>query len=132
MRLGEMIALRQRDVRDGQVVIGAAGPTKTYRSRIVPVPADLAAQLPADDPDAPLFPRRGARQWIRRMQRLTADLPVFGELPGRRTGNQWHLLRSTFAVRQARAGTNLWQLMSLLGHTNPQTTMRYVNLAGVG
>ena len=55
-------------------------------------------------------------------------LPVFGETP-RCVGNQWHLLRSTFAVRKAGEGATLWQLMAWLGHKTPQTTMRYVNIA---
>lgn len=58
------------------------------------------------------------------MSRLTADLPVFGELEGTRTGNQWHLLRATWAVNCARRGGTVWQLMSWGGWTNPQTVMR--------
>ncbi len=57
---------------------------------------------------------------------ITRPLPVFGELPGRRIANQWHLLRSTYAVNHARSGKTLWE------HTNPQTAMQYVNIARAG
>ena len=52
--------------------------------------------------------------------------------PDRRAGNWWHLLRHTYAVNRVRAGATLWQLMAELGRTNPQTTMRYVNIARAG
>lgn len=45
-------------------------------------------------------------------------------------GNGWHLLRSTWATREARRGTSLWELMRLGGWVVPQTVMRYVSLAG--
>lgn len=129
VRLGELGAIKHRDIHDGQVTVGADDPTKTYEWRVVPVPPGLVNRLPTGNPDAPLFPQRGSRQWVRLLAELTADLPVFGELEGRRVGNQWHLLRSTFAVQKARQGATLWQLMAWLGHKNPQTTMRYVNIA---
>ena len=40
-----------------------------------------------------------------------------------------HTFRHTFAVNFLRAGGNVFSLMQLLGHTNPQMTSRYVSLA---
>ena len=45
------------------------------------------------------------------------------------TGKQFHLLRSTFAVNQARKGVPWQELMYTMGHSNPQTSMLYINLA---
>ena len=134
LRLGEIQALRWRDVQEGRLVIGADRPTKTYRWRVVPVSAELAEWLDqhTGKPDEPMFPAWADKMtWVHKMSRLTKDLPVFGELPGRRVGNQWHLLRSTAAVRGARAGRTVWDLMQAFGWTNPSTCMRYVSLAAV-
>lgn len=137
LRVGEIRSLRGRDIDLAGVMVGASKPTKTYQWRKVPIPPDLQAELEAmadGGPDRPIFPQYGIRWWVRMLKRYTDDLPVFGELPGSAVGNQWHLLRNTFAVRRARGGDSgqgatLWELMALLGHSTPQTTMRYINVA---
>jgi hypothetical protein len=40
-----------------------------------------------------------------------------------------HQLRHTYATEMVRAGVSLPALMKLLGHTNPEMTMRYVEVA---
>ena len=76
----------------------------------------------------PVFPVRNPAWWNTHLKLATRPLPTFGELAGSRAGNQWHLLRATWAVSCARRGATLWQLMSDGGWTVPQTVMRYVNL----
>lgn len=76
-----------------------------------------------------IFPDHDPRWWGQQLADLTEDLPVFGELEGTRAGNQWHLLRATWAVNCARRGATLWQLMAWGGWKVPQTAMRYVNIA---
>jgi integrase len=141
LRLGEIMALCWRDVRlaarGGSIVVGGSEPTKTGDYRIVPVIPQLARAmktLTRKTDGAAIFPRHDKRWWGELFAELTEGLPVFGELEGSRAGNQWHLLRSTYAVQQARGawtGTpaTVWQLMAWMGHKNPQTTMRYVNIA---
>lgn len=95
--------------------------SKTYRH--VPITPRLRKHLAGGE--GFIFPRCDARGWCRMLERATKDFPEFGN------GKLWHLLGSTFAVRRARAGATVWELMAPIGHTNPQTTMRYINLAGV-
>ena len=40
-----------------------------------------------------------------------------------------HQLRHTYATEMLRAGVNFPALMKLLGHTNPEMTMRYLDVA---
>jgi len=129
LRVGEIAALRWSDVRGDHLVVGTHKPTKTYRWRTVPLTEAARAALPAPGgDDDPIFPVHRKEWWNNTLKKITKPLPVFGELPGKRVGNQWHLLRSTYAVNQARAGKTLFELMAALGHTNPQTTMAYINI----
>ena len=72
------------------------------------------------------WPRRGA---IAQSGATGGLLSGFGELAGSRVGNQWHLLRSTWAVNCARRGATIWQLMEWGGWKIPTPVMRYVNIA---
>lgn len=129
LRLGEIQSLKQKHIRNGSLVVGADNPNKTYQWRVLPIGKHVIRLLPTGDNDDPVFPPMEKQEWVKRLRTITEDLPVFGELEGRRAGNQWHLLRSTWAVNQARSGKTLWDLMALGGWTNPQTVMRYINIA---
>ena len=130
-RLNEMAAVVWSDLREGGVRLHSLKAAHDEAERIIPVTPRLRRALDRCRADrVSIFPRRGSRRWCRMMKEATDPLPVFGELPGRRAGNQWHLLRSTWAVNQARRGVGLWELMRLGGWSCPQTVMRYVNLAG--
>lgn len=142
LRLGEIIALCWRDVGGNMIVAGGSTPTKTADYRIVPMIPQLAKIFkkkmprPRGADGKKVFPQHHKRTWGGFFADLTADLPVFGELKGSRAGNQWHLLRSTYAVQQARGvwtgkPASVWELMAWMGHKNPQTTMRYINIAHV-
>ena len=135
LRLGEIMALKGGHITNGQVTVGVDQPTKTYSWRVVPVPRRVRAALPEVSPDEYIFPRWKTASWVQHLRKRTEDLPVFGELEGRRTGNQWHLLRATWAVNMARGkyelrrALTIWELMARAGWVNPQTAMRYINIA---
>jgi hypothetical protein len=63
-------------------------------------------------------------QWQTDPDQTTAPLPV-----GISTRIVPHQLRHTYASEMVRAGVSLPALMKLLGHTNPEMTMRYVEVA---
>jgi integrase len=133
LRLSELMKLRWGDVRQDSIVTG--GKSRNYR--IVPIIRQLeeaVAQMKRGGADVPVFPPRAKRDWSQLFADMTDGLPLFGELPGRRAGNRWHLLRATYAVNHARGAwtgepATVWQLMAWMGHTTPLTTMRYVNIA---
>lgn len=146
LRVSEIRQLRWQDVDGEMLVVGGAAATKTGDWRTVPIPRPLAAALGrwrrrcgkgSRVGSGSVFPHAHSKSyWSAQMSKLTEPLPVFGELAGHRTGNQWHLLRSTFAVQAARGRftrsglpANMWELMAWLGHSNPATTMKYVNIA---
>src|SRR5215831_5862703 len=60
------------------------------------------------------------------------SLPFDGRLLARPRNKQTlvNQLRHTYASEMARAGVGLPALMKLLGHVNPEMTMRYVDVAG--
>lgn len=126
LRLTEMRRVKSGDFRGGQLLIGSELATKTYQWRKVTVPADMEAMMP--QVDGPLFPTWDKATWINYMREVTHGLPVFGQLKARSVGNQWHLLRATWAVNRAREGWSVWRLMSEGGWTSMQTVLRYVNL----
>lgn len=134
-RLSSPRAMRCRHVQPGALIVPLP---KTGHYSMVPladglVGPELAATLrlavAGRTEDRPLFPTHDAHWWGEKLARATEPLPVFGELAGTRAGNQWHLLRATWAVNCARRGATLWQLMAWGGWTQPQTVMRYVNIA---
>jgi len=139
LRLSELMKLKWTDVAKEAITTG--GKSRDYRFvPIIPALRDIIASMRRGLKTTmtmtknTVFPERGKRQWAEAFFRLTAGRAVFGELPGKRAGNQWHLLRSTYAVQQARGAwtgkpATVWQLMAWMGHTNPATTMRYVNIA---
>ena len=132
LRVGEIAALEWKDIGDA-ITVGGSQPTKTGDYRYVPIRPELAGLIGAmKRGEGRVFPKHHQVYWGKVMAETTRGLPVFGELKGRRVGNQWHLLRSTYAVNRAREGATLWQLMAELGHSDPNTTMRYVNVARAG
>lgn len=131
-RLSEMRGVKWRDIDQGRVTLKSSKGRADQAWRVVPLSARLRKVLkglPADSEH--VFAQHSKQQWCKMMRKATQGLPVFAELPGRRVGNQWHLLRSTWAVHMARKGADCWKLMRLGGWVDPKTVMRYINLAGV-
>lgn len=93
---------------------------KGNRTRILPVPSDLAAEL-RQRPPGFVFPGDDqghlSPKWV---GKCIAEL-----LPG---GHSMHALRHRFATRAYCATGDLLSLQQLLGHASPTTTQRYVAL----
>jgi integrase len=64
------------------------------------------------------------------VKQLRAYLPDVVAAVGIRTRIVPHQLRHTYATEMVRAGVRLPALMKLLGHVNPEMTMRYVDVVG--
>jgi len=135
-RLGSIMALACEHVQPAALVLPLP---KVGDYSIVPLDSPIIGpelgavlrRVRGDRSRGSLFPEHTQQWWVKRLRDSTRRLrlPVFGELPGSRAGNQWHLLRSTWAVNCARRGATLWQLMEWGGWRIPTTVMRYVNIA---
>lgn len=91
---------------------------KGDRDRVMPLPDDLAALLRAADPGY-LFPGGAgghlSARWVGKL--MTELMP-----------DEWtfHTLRHRFGTRAYRLTRDLLEVQELLGHTNPNTTKRYI------
>ncbi|HEX8096437.1 MAG TPA: site-specific integrase [Pyrinomonadaceae bacterium] len=124
MRRGEILKLRWEHVHlDRRAITITAFNTKTMRAREVPVSERLALELQSlydknqPAPDCLVF---GIEDNIKRSFRTACRLAGL-------TGLRFHDLRHTAATRLVAHGLELPELGNLLGHTQAQTTYRYVN-----
>lgn len=148
MRIGELCALRQRDVAVGEGVIyvrstmqrvknrdGGAKtkititqPKSKQSYRVIPMTESTAAlckRYAVNDPDAFVLTGKSDK-FIepRRMQTAFAAITRKCGLEG----VHFHTLRHTFATRCVEAGFEIKSLSEILGHASPQTTLiRYVH-----
>jgi integrase/recombinase XerD len=101
---------------------------KAYKEREIPIPAKLAASLKAlraksDKKCGLVFPTSGCRPKLNFLDDLKAvaeraQLPIDGF---------WlHKFRATFATRCLWAGVDLRTVQSWLGHSDIESTMRYL------
>ena len=135
LRAKEVASLRLEDV-DWEAGTMHLRQTKTRRSRMVPLPADVATALrdylrtgrPVTESDV-VFVRHSApygggdrrSRFLRAAMRtaaLKAGLPHKGV----------HILRHTLATRLHRRGVPLKTIADLLGHLSPDTTARYARV----
>ena len=139
MRSGELFALRWSDIDlDSRIIrvcrqwtsTGGIGPTKTQRSRVVPISDDLEPFLKE------LRLKRGSEEsvlpqlveWERGEQaRVTKDFCLAIGL----TPIKFHDLRATFITNLLARGVSLARVMSMVGHTQLKTTNGYLRKAGV-
>lgn len=122
LREAEVLGARWEWLQQGSYTVGKA---KGKRSRVIPVPAWVAAAL-ADLPRADLglmFPgEEGAphpQGWLRKAIGRgckAVGLPVVGP----------HRLRATFITLHAHGGTPLRLVQEMAGHRDIKTTMGYV------
>jgi integrase len=144
LRLGELIALRWRDVDwnasairvRSNYVCGEFGTPKSKRStRSVPMADELAEALrgyhrtclePSDSDLVFASPKDGGpldkASVIRRLRRALAA----AELD---TSHRFHDLRHTFGTAMAAAGVPMRTLQEWMGHRDIQTTQRYADYA---
>ncbi|MBK5250822.1 MAG: tyrosine-type recombinase/integrase [Actinomycetales bacterium] len=116
LRCAEIAAVHHRDLVDGILyVVGKGGKT-----RVVPVEhPELIAAIARTD--GWMFPSpRGGHLTPGCVTKLLS-----GILPGHWTG---HTLRHRFATRSYAANADVFALGQVLGHSRPETTMRYVLL----
>ncbi|MBA3714613.1 MAG: site-specific integrase [Pyrinomonadaceae bacterium] len=126
MRRGELLKLRWSDVDfDNCMISVRAFNTKTMRARDVAMTARLRSQFVE-------------LERHRAPERIDKDPVVFGVTDTKRsfasacraagiTGMRFHDLRHTAATRLVQAQIPLSEVGRVLGHTQPQTTYRYVN-----
>jgi integrase len=144
MRLGEMIALRWRDVDwtarkirvRSNYVLGEFGTPKSKRSsRGVPMADRVAGEMdryfkasgePADDALVFPDPHTGApldKAAVLRRMRKALKAARLDE------AHRFHDLRHTFGTQMAAAGTPMRKLQEWMGHRDIQTTQRYADYA---
>jgi len=138
LRKGELLGLRLEDVDflrreirvDHQLLrTGLYGPTKTAAgNRTIPLTADVGAAInrhlliqPAIAGE-PIFRGVRGRRWTHEAfrtcwerGRVAADLPEWVH---------WHALRDVYASTLIRSGLDLREVMTLLGHTSSEETLR--------
>ncbi len=144
MRLGELIALRWRDVDwtasavrvRSNYVLGEFGTPKSKRSsRSVPMADDVAAELdryyqaiggPADDalvfPDPHTGEPLDKAGVLRRMRKALTAAKLD-------ESHRFHDLRHTFGTAMAAAGVPMRTLQEWMGHRDIETTQRYADYA---
>ncbi len=144
MRSGELFALKWTDIDFDSKNISVSkqwtskngtGPTKTQRSRIVPISAPLLQFLKelklksggglhkSDEHVLPQFP-----EWANGEQaKITREFcNVLGI-----TSVKFHDLRATFITNLLARGETLARVMSIVGHSQLKTTNGYLRKAGV-
>lgn len=140
MRSGELFGLKWTDIDlDGRTISVSRqwtnrcgfGPTKTQRSRVVPVSDDLLKFLKE------LKLKRGAesefvlphlKEWENGEQaQVTQDFCAAIGI----TAVKFHDLRATFITNLLARGESLARVMAIVGHTQLKTTNGYLRKAGV-
>jgi integrase len=109
---------------------------KLKRERLVPVDAFVCElvqrlrffrSLDTLAPDGRLLARPSSKYaLIRQLRSYLKEVAAAVGIPSRIVPHQ---LRHTYATEMARSGVSLPALMKLLGHTNPEMTMLYIEMA---
>ena len=129
MRIGEIFALKWRDVLYKEQLIAVRARLKGGRMRYVPLTLALASELrryPAVIGEELLFPPRARATGGRR--RVESSFEKVLELGGIEDF-RFHDLRHTFASWYMMNGGDLYELAKILGHSNIKMTERYAKLA---
>jgi integrase len=139
MRLGEVVSARWDDVDVPGKLLHVAGETKTG-TRAVPLGAEALDVL------ADLLARRQGSLVLRRSPFVFVDSAGadYTSMEARNriskatkavlkkagvTGASYHTLRHTAASFMVQAGTSLYDVQVILGHSTPAMTQRYAHLA---
>ncbi len=133
LRAGEALALRWQDINFDQRIITIAPrqdwTTKTRKTRVIPMNKDLCEFLKArleSNPGSEMVIEvtyEGMKKRFRRLVNLSG-LPIEGD--NKVTA---HTLRHSFASHLVMAGTPLYTVAALLGHSSTETTRLYSHLA---
>lgn len=139
MRSGELFALRWTDIDLDARIISVSrqwtskngfGPTKTQRSRVVPISDDLLhflkelkIQRGAEESVLPRFTEWQNGEQAKMTREFCSAIGV--------TPVKFHDLRATFITNLLARGESLARVMSIVGHTQIKTTNGYLRKAGV-
>lgn len=124
-RLGEGLALRQRDLAADRVTLGAAGASKTGEWRVVPLTRRLReafAARPAVAPTDRVFGGVNRYTFTKLYGRVVDHLKLGDDVV-------IHTLRHTCASWLVQRGVDLRRVQAWMGHKSIQTTLRYAKLA---
>lgn len=139
LRIGELLALQwdDLDLNAGTAVVsrsmvshlGTPGPTKSGKTRTVPLGGSSAAALITlhDDAEGPYIWHGDGGAPVRH---ITAQQAIARAVKKAKMSDvSWHTLRHTYAAWLAQAGVTMRVLRDLLGHADIATTMRYAHLS---
>jgi integrase len=140
MRSGELMALTWNDINlDGKMISVSKqwtnktgfAPTKTRKSRVVPISEDLCVflkQLKLEHGSKSEFVLPRLTEWSRGMQaQVTREFCTAIGV----TSVKFHDLRATFITNLLARGVSLAQVMAVVGHHQLKTTNGYLRKAGV-
>ncbi len=137
MRSGEMYALKWSDVDLTNKLIRVSrnwtnksgmGPTKNRKCRNVPICADLETLLVELKANLQEFVLPRLEDWTRGQQAMV--LKDFCRSIGV-TPVKFHDLRATFITNMLVQGVSLAKVMSIVGHSDIDTTNKYLRKAGI-
>jgi len=124
MRRGELLSLRWRDVDlEHDLINIQAFNTKTMKERQLSMTARLSSELRALFEESPKEPARRVFGIVSNVKRSFTAARNAAGLPDVR----FHDLRHTHATRLVGAHIPLSEVGRVLGHSQPNTTYRYVN-----
>jgi integrase len=133
MRAGEILALKWGHIDTGRGIINVMD-SKSGKGRAVFMTGKVKAMLEAmkrRGPDDPIFTRNDERMndIPRVFFEVVADLGFNDDVPDRRQRICFHSLRHTFASWHVLAGTDIYTVKGLLGHSVIAMTERYAHLS---
>lgn len=114
-RIGECFKVKGSDIFDDYVVLYTR---KSKNSNLVPRKVPLSLTLPTLKPNDLLFP-----DWTEQPKFLERKVNKLGQKPW-----GFHNLRHRYASLLSKQGKPLYEVMSLLGHSNLSTTQIYLQL----
>jgi len=123
-RLGELKRLKWSDLRqgrDGSILV--VRESKTNRPRSVPVSKRLAhaiKRMLAGTPEELIFSSRSEHEWARYLAPIKKVVPKMN-----RSRGGWHDFRRTFGSLLVQAGTPIYTVSKLLGHSQISTTAKF-------
>jgi hypothetical protein len=124
-RLGEALALRERDVDPDRVTLGAAGASKTGEWRVVPLTRRLREELAGcvkGPPTERVFAAVNRYTFTKLYARACEHLGLGDDVV-------IHTLRHTCASWLVQRGVDLRRVQAWMGHRAIQTTLRYAKLS---
>jgi integrase len=146
MRKAEILGLRWREIRDGQIYLGGDR-TKNGKPREIPVSDRLAEELQRMKAmqggeritmltnlvfSPPRERKRRSNGILQVVEGPMRDIRVAWEAAKKRAGIDpgfhFHDLRHTFASHQKMAGVDDYTLMAIMGHSDSKMMRRYAHL----